>query len=271
MVLSKLSAIIVKRAVSENVALLVGYSIPLFNGGQVDHLTPYLLIAIIVFLFILAQDNDTKANTQLYRANTAEAGAQGQAKFANEQKNRADYQTHIANARWLAANSIAQQEADPKLSLLLAMEAISATRQYKEPVVPQADEALYRALASPVLKTTLSGHTDSARSAVFSPDNKYIVTASDDKTAKIWDAKSGQLRFTLSGHTDAVNSAAFSPDGKSVVTASNDGTARVYRVDLEELLQVAQERTSGRQLSKEERVQFGLDEQALPTPLPTGK
>ena len=41
-------------------------------------------------------------------------------------------------------------------------------------------------------------------SAVFSPDGKLVVTASDDGTARIWDVASGRSLHTLSGHTDYV-------------------------------------------------------------------
>ena len=59
-------------------------------------------------------------------------------------------------------------------------------------------------------------------------DGVRVVTASLDKTARLWDGKSGQLVATLTGHGDRVWSAAFSPDGARVVTASYDGEGRVW-------------------------------------------
>ena len=54
----------------------------------------------------------------------------------------------------------------------------------------------------------------------FSPDGSRIVTASFDKTAKVWDAKTGAEVHTLKGLTDVVSLAMFSPDGSRIVTAS---------------------------------------------------
>ena len=67
------------------------------------------------------------------------------------------------------------------------------------------------------------------RSAAFSPDGQRIVTASADKTARVWDAATGKpIGEPLKGHEGAVKSAAFSPDGKRIVTASLDKTARIW-------------------------------------------
>lgn len=55
-----------------------------------------------------------------------------------------------------------------------------------------------------------------------------LLTASEDKTARLWDAASGRELKLLRGHGEAVLNAQWSWDGKTIVTASNDGTARLW-------------------------------------------
>ena len=81
-----------------------------------------------------------------------------------------------------------------------------------------------RSPSSPVM-------TDFVQSPAFSPDGRRIVTASGDRTARIWDAATGKSIAVLSGHGDMVLSAAFSPDGRRIVTASEDKTARIWDAD----------------------------------------
>ena len=61
-----------------------------------------------------------------------------------------------------------------------------------------------------------------------SSDGKLVLTASDDGTARVWDAESGSVLRILSGHTKRLTSAIFSPSSKEIITTSNDGTARLW-------------------------------------------
>merc|ERR1712025_1051184 len=81
---------------------------------------------------------------------------------------------------------------------------------------------------------TLIGHDQKSSRpcvywAAFSPNSGSIVTASNDDTARIWNAKTGKKLVMLKGHASWVFSAMFSPDGNSVVTASLDNSARIWK------------------------------------------
>ena len=68
---------------------------------------------------------------------------------------------------------------------------------------------------------------DSLHSVRFCPDGTCVVTASGDRTARVW-SLGGRERATLRGHTANVTSASLSRDGRYVVTTSEDSTARVW-------------------------------------------
>ena len=64
----------------------------------------------------------------------------------------------------------------------------------------------------------------------FSPDGKSVLTGSQDATARLWDAATGQPLGPTLTHEGMVWAVAFSPDGKTVLTGSDDKTARLWDV-----------------------------------------
>jgi WD40 repeat protein/serine/threonine protein kinase len=96
------------------------------------------------------------------------------------------------------------------------------------PYGPEALNVFQEARAADAQVAILTGHTDEVRSAVFSPDGSRIVTASYDRSARVWDVASGAQTLKLSGHSNRLRYAAFSPDGRRIVTASLDKTARIW-------------------------------------------
>jgi WD40 repeat protein len=92
----------------------------------------------------------------------------------------------------------------------------------------QAAGALASAISQADWSLRLTGHDSAVYSAVFSPDGSRIVTASQDNTARTWDAATGEEIAVLRGHQGSVNSAAFNSDGSRIVTASADSTARIW-------------------------------------------
>ena len=79
-----------------------------------------------------------------------------------------------------------------------------------------------------VVVNVLEGHSGSVLFAAFSPEGKRIVTASSDRTARVWDVTTEKTLATLKGHSDWVNLAAFSPDGNLVATSALDDSVVIW-------------------------------------------
>jgi WD40 repeat protein len=81
------------------------------------------------------------------------------------------------------------------------------------------------------------GHSEAIWSCAFSPDGSQLVSASGDKTLKVWETLSGRLVHTLKGHEDRVNSCGFSLDGKLIVSGSSDTNLIIWDAESGEILQ----------------------------------
>lgn len=75
------------------------------------------------------------------------------------------------------------------------------------------------------------GHMDKVNKAVYSSDDKKVLSASYDKTIKEWSVDTGECIKTYTGHSSRVVSAVYSGDGKKILSASYDGSIRIWSVD----------------------------------------
>lgn len=106
-----------------------------------------------------------------------------------------------------------------------------------------------------------TGHRAEIVRAAFSRDGTWLVTASFDRTARIWtwDGAAAREHVSLGGHTGALSAADFSPDGQWLLTASDDQTAQIHAMSvcngcgsLQDLLALAAQRVT-RELTPPER------------------
>jgi WD40 repeat protein len=78
------------------------------------------------------------------------------------------------------------------------------------------------------LKRTLDGHSSLVSACAVTPDGRRVVSASADRTLKVWDLEAGRVIATLAGHAAGVSACAVTPDGRRVVSASADRTLKVW-------------------------------------------
>ena len=75
-------------------------------------------------------------------------------------------------------------------------------------------------------------HYGDVYSVSFSPDGKFLVSGSWDKTIKIWEVGSWKLIKTLKGHSSGVLSVSFSPNGNYLASGGSDGLIRIWEFSL---------------------------------------
>ncbi len=147
--------------------------------------------------------------------------------FAFEQREGAERERRIAIARELASAAVASLDVDAERSVLLALEAVDETRSADGSVLPEAEEALHRAVVASriVLRVPgLGGALD------WSPDGSVFVTEGPEESGvvDIRDASTGKSVRSFRGHDLDVNLVAFSADGSMLATSGDDGAVRVW-------------------------------------------
>jgi guanine nucleotide-binding protein subunit beta-2-like 1 protein len=78
-------------------------------------------------------------------------------------------------------------------------------------------------------KRILHGHNHFVSDIVISSDGQFALSASWDKTLRLWDLNTGLTARRFVGHTSDVLSVSFSADNRQIVSGSRDRTIKLWK------------------------------------------
>lgn len=149
-----------------------------------------------------AWQNSGEAQLQKELAEANAGIAEKQADIAKRQRDGA----REAQSRYLAARATAALEkGDVEQGLATGIEALLLFGSERTPP-PDVRNALVRGQSLRHIRSVLRGHSGWVSSGIFSPDGKQVLTASKDRTARLWDAGTGRQIVVLRGHREEVSS-----------------------------------------------------------------
>lgn len=71
-------------------------------------------------------------------------------------------------------------------------------------------------------------HSYGVTDLAFTRDGKWLISVSEDRSFKLWDAATRYLQTSVTAHSAAIHSCSVSPDGGTFATGSEDSTAKVW-------------------------------------------
>ena len=131
-----------------------------------------------------------------------------------------------SDSRWLAVGGRAPSK--PKITAY----ASGISKAFRGPMTLSNPPRWGESVASPGHQpSVLRGHHGPVLAVAITPDCRWVVTGSEDKTVRLFDLTShcpAASQVVLRGHAGPVTSIAISPDGRWMVTGSHDQTVRLW-------------------------------------------
>jgi WD40 repeat protein/energy-coupling factor transporter ATP-binding protein EcfA2 len=172
-----------------------------------------------------ALEQRVKAEKALQDLRTESARTEAARALAVQNAKEAVQETNVAIARQLASESVLERTGsdtvDHTVPALLGVESLLAADTV------EGYEALWSASRLMARQMARLVHQGEVHAVAFSPDGKLLATASEDRTARIFEVRTGRELARLA-HEDRVLAVTFSPDGRLFATSPARREARVF-------------------------------------------
>ena len=192
-----------------------------------------IIAVVAVIASILAYRQQQEAIQQKRLAEQQTQVAEQQKQRATEQKQEAERQRNEAlrtQSLLLADQSLKQSaEYDFTTAMLLALEALPRDMEQPDrPYVASTQLALVTAVTQNTEKRLFQIHSDEITGLQLSSDDRYLLTAAADNTAKLFDLNSSAIKSFK--HDDWVTQAVFGSTKRYILTTSEDSITRIWDI-----------------------------------------
>jgi WD40 repeat protein len=193
--------------------------------------------AVASFLAIVASTNADRADQNADRADREASAAKDNEKTAKEYADRVLLEKALSDRRYYASEmKLASLDWEAGQAGLVLPRLHGQEPKRPEDHDLRKFEWHYLNRLCRLDQRTLGGHSDGATSIAFSPDGRWLASASEDQTIKLWDVATGQVVRSLWGHTGAVHGVAFSPADGQLASAGADRTVKLWSVATGQLI-----------------------------------
>jgi WD40 repeat protein len=124
-----------------------------------------------------------------------------------------------------ALPQVPQAPQEPKEAQETQEQTETQAEERQAAVKPDEDKA------APEPQKSLGAHSDAVVWLSVSPEGTRILSASTDRSIKLWDVKTGSLVTDVGRHADMARAALFVPGGNEVVTGADDGVINIWSLD----------------------------------------
>ena len=187
----------------------------------VSAIVTVVAIGLAIMAFLQRQDAIDQRTIAVAQKQEADA----QRAEADRQRENAEQQAATARSRALAANSEAALDADPELSIRLAVEALAVDH------TSEAESALREALGASHVRNVFSEDENRVIAVRFDPSGDVVYSGSLDGIVRAQSLSKNKEQWAAPPLGAPVVSIALSPDASLIAGAGANGSVTIWSTD----------------------------------------